>query len=87
MAMVALMRVARIHGACATASTVGGSQRPFTAQNRKHRKALRDLLHAGDTGDHVAPDKMTLGQWIEHWDSIGCARQQTAPRAGWATVD
>jgi integrase len=36
------------------------------------QKALRDLLHAGDTGNHVAPDKRTLGQWIEHWLSIGC---------------
>ncbi len=25
------------------------------------QKALRDLLHAGDTGGHVPPDKLTLG--------------------------
>ena len=36
------------------------------------QKALRDLLHSGDTGEHVAPDKMTLGQWIEQWITIGC---------------
>jgi integrase len=35
------------------------------------RKALRDLLHAGDKGEHVAPDKATLGDWIEHWLGIG----------------
>ena len=34
------------------------------------QKALRDLLHAGDTGDHVTPDKLTLGRWIEHLSLI-----------------
>lgn len=35
------------------------------------QKALRELLHAGDTGEHVAPDKMTLGQWVERWIASG----------------
>jgi integrase len=39
-------------------------------------KALRDLLHAGDTGTHVAPDRMTLEQWISHWVSVGCPGQR-----------
>ena len=39
------------------------------------QKALRDLLHSGDTGEHVAPDKMTLGQWIDHWVSDVYKRQ------------
>jgi integrase len=30
-------------------------------------KELRRLLHSGDTGSHVAPDKITLGQWIDRW--------------------
>jgi integrase len=36
------------------------------------------LLHAGDTGEHVAPGKMTLGQWINHWIEIGapCNKQR-----------
>jgi hypothetical protein len=32
---------------------------------------LRHLLHAGDTASHVAPDKMTVEAWIDHWISIG----------------
>src|SRR6516164_299546 len=31
------------------------------------QKVLRDLLHSADTGTHVAPDKVTVGQWIEQW--------------------
>lgn len=48
-------------------------------------KKLREVLHAGDTGEHVAPDKITVGQWIEHWISIGCPgnkrRKQVSPRS------
>jgi integrase len=36
------------------------------------QRALRQLLQAGDIGEHVGPDKITLGQWVEHWISIGC---------------
>src|SRR5665213_609675 len=35
------------------------------------QKALRDLLHSGDSGEHVAPDKITVGQWIEQWLDAG----------------
>jgi len=35
------------------------------------QKALRDLLHSGDTGTHVAPDKITVGQWVEQWIASG----------------
>jgi integrase len=35
------------------------------------RKELRRLIRSGDTGEHVAPDKITLGQWIEQWLAIG----------------
>jgi integrase len=31
------------------------------------QKELRRLLHSGDTGQHVAADKITLGQWIDRW--------------------
>jgi hypothetical protein len=34
-------------------------------------KTLRELLHAGDTGQHVAPDKMTVNAWIDHWIDVG----------------
>ena len=48
------------------------------------QKTLRDLLHSGDAGAHVAPDKMKLADWVEHWLSIGCPgrrRQEIGVRA------
>ncbi|MFL6832410.1 MAG: tyrosine-type recombinase/integrase, partial [Xanthobacteraceae bacterium] len=35
------------------------------------RKELRRLLKSGDDGTHVAPDKITLGQWVEQWIASG----------------
>jgi integrase len=35
------------------------------------RKELRRLIRSGDTGEHVAPDKVTLGQWIDQWIAAG----------------
>jgi integrase len=34
-------------------------------------KKLRELLNAGDKGEHVVPDKMTVSAWIDHWIAIG----------------
>jgi integrase len=34
-------------------------------------KELRRLLHDGDAGKHIAPDKMTVEAWVDHWISIG----------------
>src|SRR5262249_19152598 len=31
------------------------------------QKQLRALLHSGDIGHHVAPAKITVGQWIDQW--------------------
>jgi integrase len=31
------------------------------------KKKLRELIRSGDTGGHVAPDRITVAQWIEHW--------------------
>jgi integrase len=36
------------------------------------KKKLRELLKSGDDGTHVEPTRMTLGEWAEHWLSIGC---------------
>jgi integrase len=30
-------------------------------------KELRQLLHAGDTGQHTAPSKITVAQWVAEW--------------------
>jgi integrase len=35
------------------------------------RKELRRLIRTGDVGEHVAPDRMTLGQWVEQWIGAG----------------
>jgi integrase len=35
------------------------------------RKELRVLVQSGDTGDHVDPTKMTVGQWIDTWIKAG----------------
>src|SRR5258708_38782800 len=35
------------------------------------RKELRALIRSGDTGDHVDPTKMTVGEWIEQWLEAG----------------
>jgi integrase len=45
-------------------------------------KALRNLLHAGDKGEHVDPDKMTVRQWIEHWLSIGAPSNKRRKAVG-----
>ena len=46
------------------------------------QKVLRQLLYAGDTGEHVAPDKMTVGQWVEHWISTGCPGNKRRKQVG-----
>jgi integrase len=35
------------------------------------RKELRALLRAGDTGDHVDPSKLKVGDWIDQWIAAG----------------
>jgi integrase len=43
----------------------------FKGTLQEARKEVRRLLRSGDTGEHVAPDKITVGQWIEQWLAIG----------------
>jgi integrase len=31
------------------------------------RKELRRLIRSGDIGEHIAPNKVTLGEWIDRW--------------------
>jgi integrase len=45
---------------------------------------LRRLLRTADTGSHVAPDKVTLAQWIEQWLAMGAPgrkRQEVGRRS------
>jgi integrase len=48
---------------------IGGKRFTKTVQGSitDAKKELRRLLKSGDDGTHVAPAKMTLGQWIESW--------------------
>jgi integrase len=43
----------------------------FRGSLAEARKELRRLIRSGDTGEHVAPDKITLGQWVEQWIAAG----------------
>src|SRR5262249_23380356 len=43
----------------------------FRGTPKEAKTKLRELLRSGDTGEQVASDKMTLGDWIERWLSIG----------------
>jgi integrase len=35
------------------------------------RRELRALVRSGETGEHVAPDKVTVTQWIDQWIEAG----------------
>jgi integrase len=52
---------------------VGGKRftKTFHGTSTEARKELRKLVRSGDTGEHVAPDKMTVSQWIDQWIEAG----------------
>lgn len=50
------------------------------------RKELRALIRSGDTGTHVEPDKITLGEWIDRWIAAG-APGRSQKKAGRRTVE
>jgi integrase len=50
------------------------------------RKELRRLIRTGDTGEHVAPDKITLASWIDQWITAG-APGRRKKRAGRRAVE
>jgi hypothetical protein len=43
----------------------------LTGTKQDAGKELRRLLHDGDTCRHVAPAKVALKSWVDHWISIG----------------
>jgi integrase len=49
-------------------------------------KELRRLLQAGDDGRHVAPDRMTLGQWVEQWIALKERTTETSTAERYARV-
>src|SRR3954471_7553489 len=46
-------------------------EKTFHGTHAEARKELRRLLKSADDGDHVAPTKITVGQWIEKWLDAG----------------
>jgi integrase len=52
---------------------VGGKRftKTFRGTSTEARKELRALVRSGDAGEHVAPDKMTVSQWIDQWIEAG----------------
>lgn len=51
------------------------------------QKMLREFLHAGDKGTHVAPDRLTVRDWIEHWLSIGAPGNKRRKQVGQRSVE
>jgi integrase len=50
------------------------------------RAKLRELLKSGDDGTHVAPDKITLGEWVGLWIASG-APGRRQKRVGRRTLE
>jgi integrase len=50
------------------------------------RKELRALIRSGDTGEHVAPEKITVWQWCEQWIAAG-APGRKRKRVGQKTLE
>src|SRR5262245_38406544 len=59
----------------------------FRGTKKDAQKKLRELLTSGDKVEHVTPDKITLGQWIEHWISIGCPGNKRRREVGQRTKE
>ncbi len=65
------MSAARTCFGCGTELTVSGTRRHFTGTLTEARKELRRLIRSGDTGEHVAPNKITVTAWIDQWIKAG----------------
>jgi hypothetical protein len=48
----------------------------FKGTRKEANAKLRELLKSGDDGQHVEPTRMTVGEWCEHWLSIGCPNRK-----------
>jgi integrase len=59
----------------------------FRGTEADARKEIRALIRSGDTGEHIEPDRMTVGQWIEHWISIGCPGNKRRRGVGQRSIE
>jgi integrase len=58
----------------------------FHGTLKEARKRLRDLLGGADKGEHVAPDKITVGKWIGQWIETG-APGRKKKKVGQRTIE
>jgi integrase len=59
----------------------------FKGTRAEAKAELRRLIRSGDMGAHVAPDRMTVAEWIKHWIEIGAPGRNKAKRAGRRTIE
>lgn len=53
----------------------------FKGTRQEAKTKLRELLRSGDTGEHVAPDRITFSDWAKLWISLGApSRRKRPPR-------
>lgn len=53
----------------------------FKGTRADAKTKLRELLRSGDTGEHVAPDRLTFEAWAKQWISLGApSRRKRPPR-------
>ena len=58
----------------------------FHGLKKDAQKELRRLVASGETGQHVAPDKVTLATWIDRWIAAGAPGRRRTP-AGRRTLE
>lgn len=53
----------------------------FKGTRQEAKTKLRELLRSGDTGEHIAPDRVTFDDWSKQWISLGApSRRKRPPR-------
>jgi integrase len=50
----------------------------FHGSRADAKKELRRLVRSGDVGEHIAPDKIRLADWIDRWLALLERRQDGA---------
>lgn len=58
----------------------------FSGTIAEAKRELRALIRSGDTGEHIAPDRLTLGAWIDQWIEAG-APGRKKKRVGQRTLE
>lgn len=59
----------------------------FHGTKTEAARELRRLLHHGDARQHVAPDRMLLSAWVDHWLAVGApGRRRNKKKAGRRTL-